>query len=159
MTREEKAAKAAKMLMLFNINDYSEGVLNTWYSGIEKDMQEALHIAIKVLQEQSAYCKECQEATNDMLHKMQEKIRELKDKKSVPFSKQDAIEIIKNRIEKSEVGESVDHDQVIADIISFPSAQPFVLTCDGCRHVGTYDTDFPCSGCIRREKDYYEQER
>ena len=37
--------------------------------------------------------------------------------------------------------------------------QPLVLTCDGCRHVGTYDTDFPCSGCIRKEKDYYEQER
>lgn len=34
-----------------------------------------------------------------------------------------------------------------------------MLTCDGCRHVGTYDTDFPCSKCIRREKDYYEQER
>lgn len=40
-----------------------------------------------------------------------------------------------------------------------PSAQPTVLTCDGCRHVGTYDTDFPCSVCIRREKDYYAQER
>ena len=38
------------------------------------------------------------------------------------------------------------------------NAEPLVLTCDGCRHVGTYDTDFPCSGCIRREKDYYEQE-
>lgn len=37
--------------------------------------------------------------------------------------------------------------------------QPLVLTCDGCRHVGTYDTDFPCSVCIRREKDYYEQEQ
>lgn len=36
-----------------------------------------------------------------------------------------------------------------------PSAQPPVLTCDGCKHVGTYDTDFPCSRCIRREKDYY----
>ena len=47
-----------------------------------------------------------------------------------------------------------------ADVIDrAPSAQPPVLTCDGCRHVGTYDTDFPCSGCIRREKDYYEQER
>ena len=45
------------------------------------------------------------------------------------------------------------------DIMRFPSAEPLVLTCDGCRHVGTYDTDFPCSGCIRREKDYYEQER
>lgn len=36
-----------------------------------------------------------------------------------------------------------------------PSAQPPVLTCDGCKHVDTYDTDFPCSRCIRREKDYY----
>ena len=36
-----------------------------------------------------------------------------------------------------------------------PSAEPPVPTCDGCRYVGTYDTDFPCSRCIRREKDYY----
>lgn len=42
---------------------------------------------------------------------------------------------------------------------NLPSAQQPALTCDGCRHVGTYDTDFPCSGCIRREKDYYESER
>ena len=47
----------------------------------------------------------------------------------------------------------------IQEVRELPSAQPPVLTCDGCRHVGTYDTDFPCSGCIRREKDYYEQER
>lgn len=47
------------------------------------------------------------------------------------------------------------HIEMLKDL---PSAQPMVLTCDGCRHVGTYDTDFPCSGCIRREKDYYEQE-
>ena len=45
------------------------------------------------------------------------------------------------------------------EALSAEAAQPLVLTCDGCRHVGTYDTDFPCSGCIRREKDYYEQER
>ena len=38
-----------------------------------------------------------------------------------------------------------------------PSAQP-VITCDGCKFVGTYDTDFPCRNCIRREKDYYAQE-
>ena len=50
--------------------------------------------------------------------------------------------------------------EILAEVIEqLPSAQPLVLTCDGCRHVGTYDTDFPCSGCIRREKDYYEQER
>lgn len=36
-----------------------------------------------------------------------------------------------------------------------PSAQ-YVLTCDGCRHVGTYDTDFPCNVCVRMRKDYYE---
>lgn len=38
-----------------------------------------------------------------------------------------------------------------------PSAHP-VITCDGCRFVGTYDTDPPCRCCIRREKDYYEKE-
>ena len=48
---------------------------------------------------------------------------------------------------------------IIKRFKELPSVQPLVLTCDGCRHVGTYDTDFPCSGCIRREKDYYEQER
>ena len=49
--------------------------------------------------------------------------------------------------------------EILADEEKLPSVQAMVLTCDGCRHVGTYDTDFPCSGCIRREKDYYEQER
>ena len=38
------------------------------------------------------------------------------------------------------------------------ATQP-VITCDGCRFVGTYDTDFPCCSCVRREKDYYEPER
>ena len=33
-----------------------------------------------------------------------------------------------------------------------------IITCDGCKFVGTYDTDFPCCSCIRREKDYYVQE-
>ena len=50
-------------------------------------------------------------------------------------------------------------NEAIDMLDSIPSAEPLVLTCNGCRHVGTYDTDFPCSGCIRREKDYYEQER
>ena len=42
-------------------------------------------------------------------------------------------------------------------ITPLPSAHP-VITCDGCRFVGTYDTDPPCRCCIRREKDYYEKE-
>ena len=50
-------------------------------------------------------------------------------------------------------------EDCIRNIKALPSAEPPVLTCNGCRHVGTYDTDFPCSVCIRREKDYYEQER
>lgn len=68
------------------------------------------------------------------------------------ISRQGAINAFKRR--------RVYHYDTIADILSdLPSVWPLVLTCDGCRHVGTYDTDFPCSGCIRREKDYYEQER
>ncbi len=56
----------------------------------------------------------------------------------------------------SEIAEII---KALKQVESVPSAEPLVLTCDGCRHVGTYDTDFPCSSCVRREKDYYEQER
>lgn len=27
--------------------------------------------------------------------------------------------------------------------------------CTGCRFVGTYDTEFPCANCVRKNKDYY----
>jgi hypothetical protein len=60
--------------------------------------------------------------------------------------------------EDYELGCRNQYDEDRLAIETVPSAQPLVLTCDGCRHVGTYDTDFPCSGCIRKEKDYYEQE-
>lgn len=43
------------------------------------------------------------------------------------------------------------------ELEDLPSAQ-YAITCDGCRHVGIYDTDFPCSVCVRKEKDYYEPE-
>ena len=33
-----------------------------------------------------------------------------------------------------------------------------ILTCNGCRYAGTYKTDLPCSGCMRREKDCYVPE-
>ena len=55
--------------------------------------------------------------------------------------------------------DDVEAFRMAIEALSAEAVQPLVLTCDGCRHVGTYDTDFPCSGCIRREKDYYEQER
>ena len=48
-------------------------------------------------------------------------------------------------------------DDAVEAIEALPSAQP-VITCDGCKFVGTYDTDFPCRNCIRREKDYYAQD-
>ena len=54
--------------------------------------------------------------------------------------------------------ERVSQTEVIMDFVdALPSAQT-VLTCDGCKHIGTYDTNFPCNGCVRREKDYYEPE-
>jgi hypothetical protein len=28
--------------------------------------------------------------------------------------------------------------------------------CNGCRFVGTYDTEFPCANCTRKNKDYYD---
>ena len=66
-----------------------------------------------------------------------------------------------------ECGEYIGEDQrkmqiinakkALETISALSSAQP-VLTCDGCKHIGTYDTNFPCNGCVRREKDYYEPE-
>lgn len=56
------------------------------------------------------------------------------------------------------IDRAVTKEAAIWSLQELPSAQPTVPTCDGCRHVGTYDTDFPCSACIRREKDYYAQE-
>lgn len=76
------------------------------------------------------------------------------------ISRQDAILAIED-MPNAYNGWSDTYDKacIIGVLEEVPSAKPLVLTCDGCRHVGTYDTDFPCSGCIRREKDYYEQER
>lgn len=31
--------------------------------------------------------------------------------------------------------------------------------CTGCRFVGTYDTEFPCVNCVRKNKDYYTSEQ
>ena len=47
MTREE----AIQMLRLYEVNDVGEGELGTWYNGIDKDMREALDMAIMALKE------------------------------------------------------------------------------------------------------------
>ena len=77
------------------------------------------------------------------------------------ISRQAAIDAIRASTKKytgfMEMEMYTDDDAVEA-IEDLPSAQP-VITCDGCRFVGTYDTDFPCCSCVRREKDYYEPER
>lgn len=69
------------------------------------------------------------------------------------------VDLISRQDTLAEFIDDRDVFDIMESIESLPSVEPLVLTCDGCRHVGTYDTDFPCSGCIRREKDYYEQER
>ena len=33
---------------------------------------------------------------------------------------------------------------------------PQLISCDGCRHISKYNTDLPCSKCLRRVIDYYE---
>lgn len=85
---------------------------------------------------------------------------------SVLISRQDAIEAVKTKIKKwnavdgegCHVGLGLRYTDVIYTLNELPSAETQPITCDGCKHVGTYDTDFPCSSCIRREKDYYEPE-
>lgn len=79
------------------------------------------------------------------------------------MEREEAIKYIKSRcIGSAEERDGTQWSEAMwtaIEALSAEAVQPLVLTCDGCRHVGTYDTDFPCSGCIRREKDYYEQER
>ena len=41
--------KAIQMLRLYEVNEYGEGELKTWYNGIDKDMREALDMAIEAL--------------------------------------------------------------------------------------------------------------
>lgn len=53
-------------------------------------------------------------------------------------SRADVIDAIRNRVEKSEVGESVDHDQVIADIELLPSAEPKTGECRTCKRSSDY---------------------
>ena len=73
--------------------------------------------------------------------------------------RQDAIHAIED-MPNAYNGWSDTYDKacIIGVLEELPSAETQPITCDGCKHVGTYDTDFPCSGCIRREKDYYEPE-
>lgn len=49
----------------------------------------------------------------------------------------------------------------IADAPQFDSGIPknaLRSDCTGCRFVGTYDTEFPCANCTRKNKDYYDSE-
>lgn len=63
MTREE----AIKMLGLYEVNDAGEGELETWYNGIDKDMREALDMAIEALTEpiNCVKCKHYYETEDD----------------------------------------------------------------------------------------------
>lgn len=40
---------AIQMLRLYEVNEVGEGKLETWYNGIDKDMREALDMAIEAL--------------------------------------------------------------------------------------------------------------
>lgn len=74
------------------------------------------------------------------------------------ISREEAIDILDAFQVKIENGEEYAYSWARMRMTELPSAQP-VITCDGCRFVGTYDTDLPCCSCVRREKDYYEPER
>lgn len=48
--------------------------------------------------------------------------------------------------------------QLAVDVVEGMPELQQILTCNGCRYAGTYKTDLPCSGCMRREKDCYVPE-
>ena len=35
---------------------------------------------------------------------------------------------------------------------------PWDTDCNGCKFIGTYDTEFPCASCSRKTKDYYTKD-
>lgn len=45
-----KRKEAIQMLRLYEVNEIGEGELKTWYNGINKDMREAIDMAIEALQ-------------------------------------------------------------------------------------------------------------
>lgn len=114
------------------------------------------------------YIKECNTKTHDLVHRDVIKpklvdctdfvnwlLEEVIDEEMWELNAVANGEVIARKLKKLGLLKVKDGYYIRSSI----EAAPPVLTCDGCRHVGTYDTDFPCSGCIRREKDYYEQER
>ena len=56
------------------------------------------------------------------------------------------IDYINKQVEES------DTPQTDAEI----SKNALRSACTGCRFVGTYDTEFPCANCTRKNKDYYD---
>ena len=57
MTREE----AIKLLQMYEIDEYGEAWLHTWYNGIDKDMHEAMNMAISALSaERVVRCEDCE---------------------------------------------------------------------------------------------------
>lgn len=67
--------------------------------------------------------------------------------------RQDAIQMIKHKAWLTRATKA----QLIVGIAQLPSAQPERMSCDGCKFCGTFENQFPCNVCIRREKDYYER--
>ena len=65
----------------------------------------------------------------------------------------DAYKKIENQIipEQTERSEDADTPQTDAEI----PKNALRSDCTGCRFVGTYDTEFPCANCVRKNKDYY----
>ena len=92
----------------------------------------------------------------DVIDALWKALHDYEDKMEKQFIESDELDVDEWMVHRIFVQNMSDIDrQIIRD---WPSAQP-TLTCDGCRHAGTYDTEFPCCVCIRKEKDYYETDR
>ena len=50
------------------------------------------------------------------------------------------------------------HDKTEPTISKMEQVDEPKTDCNGCKFVGTYDTEFPCANCSRKTKDYYAKD-
>lgn len=72
------------------------------------------------------------------------------------ISRQDAIEQIQAWAVDLNHPNHLIRDDAVYILEALPSAdRPRGKDCNGCKFVGSYDTEFPCANCERKTKDYY----
>ena len=74
------------------------------------------------------------------------------------ISRQEVLKTFDSEIEIAKIDIEIVANYIKRCFDRIKAIPPIENTCEGCKHVGTHDIDYPCNVCVRREKDYYESE-